>query len=83
MDNYKFSCLPHVFRSVKGFEEEMRICPRCDESFSNDVSESEFSEHIANHFGRVCPICKKVTDDDVSQDMYENHVYECIKREGM
>ncbi|XP_052830055.1 tax1-binding protein 1 homolog [Octopus bimaculoides] len=72
-----------IEQSVKGLEDEMRICPRCDESFSNDVSESEFSEHIANHFGRVCPICKKVTDDDVSQDMYENHVYECIKRGEM
>lgn len=69
-------------QSVKDLDDEMRICPRCNESFSNDVSESEFSEHIANHFGRVCPICKKVTDDDVSQDMYENHVYECIKRDG-
>lgn len=61
--------------------EEMRICPRCNDSFGLDMSESDFSEHIASHFGRVCPVCKKITDDEMTQEMFEHHVNMCLKPE--
>ncbi|GAB1609423.1 tax1-binding protein 1 homolog B-like, partial [Argonauta hians] len=59
--------------------DDIQICPTCDKWFSQDVSESDFSEHIASHFGHVCPMCKKITDEDVTQEEFEKHVAECMK----
>ena len=71
----------YIFRFFEALGEEMRICPRCNDTFASDVSDSDFSEHIASHFGRVCPVCKKITDDEMTQEMFEHHVNMCLKCE--
>lgn len=53
--------------------EGMKICPVCSSTFSADVSDSNFEEHVLGHVGRICPLCYNLVDNCTDED-FQRHV---------
>lgn len=53
--------------------EGMKVCPVCSSSFSADVTDSNFEEHVLGHVGRICPLCYNLVENSSDED-FQRHV---------
>ncbi|KAL5010509.1 hypothetical protein ScPMuIL_012814 [Solemya velum] len=61
-------------RFLDAIGESMKMCPVCDQTFSADIPEKQFTLHVLGHAGRICPVCLKLVDEDVSSEQFAHHV---------
>ncbi|XP_055957129.1 tax1-binding protein 1 homolog B [Patella vulgata] len=60
----------------------MKICPGCNMSFSPDISDADFEEHVLTHSGRICPVCNHLADENTTDNDFNYHVNGCIDKEN-
>lgn len=53
--------------------EAMKICPVCSESFSADIDDKNFDDHVLGHVGKICPICQKLVEN-CNDNEFQYHV---------
>ena len=51
----------------------MKICPVCSSTFSADVTDSNFEEHVLGHVGRICPLCYNLVENCTDEE-FQRHV---------
>lgn len=60
-------------RFVDAPGEGMKICPVCSSTFSADVSDTNFEEHVIGHVGRICPLCYNIVENCTDEE-FQRHV---------
>ncbi|KAK6181480.1 hypothetical protein SNE40_009322 [Patella caerulea] len=60
----------------------MKICPGCNMSFSPDISDADFEQHVLTHSGRICPVCNHLADENTTDTDFNYHVNGCIDKEN-
>ncbi|XP_063425168.1 tax1-binding protein 1 homolog B-like isoform X4 [Mytilus trossulus] len=60
-------------RFVDAPGEGMKICPVCSSTFSADVSDANFEEHVIGHVGRICPLCYNIVENCTDEE-FQRHV---------
>ncbi|XP_052076384.1 tripartite motif-containing protein 29-like [Mytilus californianus] len=68
-------------RYVDAPGEKMKICPVCSSTFSADVTDTSFEEHVIGHVGRICPLCYN-TMDNFTDEEFQRHVNQHLEQKN-
>ncbi|CAC5372854.1 unnamed protein product [Mytilus coruscus] len=57
----------------------MKICPVCSSTFSADVNDTDFEEHVIGHVRRICPLCYNIVENCTDEE-FQRHVNQHLEQ---